>query len=440
MSDATAAVVDDKAAELPKSKLATWLKTTFGTVAGLLSGAVVMYLSPLLDKVIKPAKPIANFAFDKSGLSVTFYNHSSASGEGWFDFGDGSPLEPISPKQTTLTHTYTKPDSYFAKLTWRNLLGDENERSVKIDLDGPKSDPPTILSLEAIPVTPGAFAPATFRLVSRTKNAKLCVWDGGDDRDLEFSTETPDNQDRLITFPKSGGYVVKLAAVNGEQAVEKSAIVYVDDPPPCSVAAVVSVIDQGTRVETDNTPIPVTASFPPHTKDDVYRFERLVPARQYFEIKDARLETVNDQGVRNLEVKIAPDRQSVRVTGELVKASGFFNRNTPPPSLMVKVLLTQERRVTESRPALPVTGAINVPGSLLLALPSFPANWIDPQRQLKLELRDGDRVVWQQVQLPRNAPVTAQNHACTLTATPLGSSQIRIDLVDNKAAPGQAAK
>ncbi|HEV3203388.1 MAG TPA: PKD domain-containing protein, partial [Gemmataceae bacterium] len=388
---------------------------------------------------IKPAKPIANFAFDLNGFTVTFYNHSSGSGEGWFDFGDGTPLEPISPKQSTFLHTYTKPDIYYAKLTWRNLLGDENERSVKIELESPKIEKPAILSLEAIPITPGAFAPATFRLVSRAKNAKLCVWDCGDERCLEFCSDNPENQDRLVTFKKGGGYMVKLAAVNGDQAAEKSTIVFVDEPPPCSVAAIVSVIDQGTRVEKIETPIPVTANFPPGSKENTYHFERQVAAKQGFEVKEARLDPVNDQSVRNLEVRVASDRQSVRVLGELVRETGFLKKNSNSPSLMVRVLLTQERRVSESHPPLPVTGTVCIPGSLLLGLPPLPENWMDARRDLRIELHDGDKIAWPDSALPRNTPVTLQNRKCTLTATNLGN-QVRIDLVEVKTDPARATE
>src|SRR5262249_32171243 len=202
------------------------------------------------------------------------------------------------------------PDSYMAKLIWRNLIGDENDRAVKIDLDKPKSEPPTIVALEATPVCAGALAPATFRVVGKTKNAKLCVWDCGDDRRLEFSTAAPDNQDRLVTFKKAGGYMVKLAAVNGDQGVEKSTIVYVDEPPPGSVAAILTVQDQGTRVDKIETPLAITANVPPYHKDDVYRFDRQAPAKQGYQVIDARMEAVTDRGVRNLDLKIAPDRQS----------------------------------------------------------------------------------------------------------------------------------
>src|SRR5262245_35844903 len=98
-------------------KKAGRVKTILGTTAGLLSGAFMMYLSPLLDKVVKPAKPVANFAVEHEGLTVTFHNRSAGNGDGWWDFGDGSPLEPVSSKQDVITHTYRAPGAYTAKLT-----------------------------------------------------------------------------------------------------------------------------------------------------------------------------------------------------------------------------------------------------------------------------------------------------------------------------------
>src|SRR5262249_46458971 len=83
-----------------QSKLKGWLKTFLGTLGGLLSGAVVMYVTPLVDKAVKPAKPIANFKFeaDRQSLQVRFENLSTG-GQGWWDFGDGSPLEQVLPGQ-----------------------------------------------------------------------------------------------------------------------------------------------------------------------------------------------------------------------------------------------------------------------------------------------------------------------------------------------------
>src|SRR5437667_12632476 len=106
-----------------------WLKTIIGTVTGLFSGAAMMYLTPLVERVVKPAKPLANFAVEQQSLTVTFHNCSNG-GEGWWDFGDGSPLEPVSPKQPSITHSYANSGAYTAKMSIHNFVGDESERSV----------------------------------------------------------------------------------------------------------------------------------------------------------------------------------------------------------------------------------------------------------------------------------------------------------------------
>ena len=41
-----------------KRSLVSRLRTVLGTSFGLLSGAAIMYLSPLLDRVIKPGPPL----------------------------------------------------------------------------------------------------------------------------------------------------------------------------------------------------------------------------------------------------------------------------------------------------------------------------------------------------------------------------------------------
>src|SRR5262249_41806635 len=162
--------------------LGGWLKALFGTMAGLLSGALVMYLSPLLDKVVRPAKPLANFAVDHEGTTATFHNRSMGVKSGWWDFGDGSPLEPVVPHQEIIPHSYATPGDYTAKLTVRNVLGETDERSVTLHLDSPRSDPPAILDLDAQPVSPGAYAPATFRVVGKVRNAQACAWSRYDHR------------------------------------------------------------------------------------------------------------------------------------------------------------------------------------------------------------------------------------------------------------------
>ena len=170
-----------------KEKIKGWIKMAIGTAGGLLSGAVVMYVTPLVDKVVRPSKPLANFSHEKDGLKIRFQNLSSG-GQGWWEFGDGTPLEPVSPEREFVNHVYTRPGEYTVKMTLRNVLGEENERQVVVRLDPPTTLEPTkVLNLEAVPVSAGSYAPATFKIMSKVKNAQLCVWDLGDDRPLEVT-------------------------------------------------------------------------------------------------------------------------------------------------------------------------------------------------------------------------------------------------------------
>ena len=40
------------------------------SAAGVLSGGIFMYVSPLVDKAIKPTKPLANFAVETKGRAL----------------------------------------------------------------------------------------------------------------------------------------------------------------------------------------------------------------------------------------------------------------------------------------------------------------------------------------------------------------------------------
>src|SRR5262245_39147079 len=95
------------------------VRAGLGALAGLCSGAFLMYLTPLVDRVFKPSPPVANFEARAEGLTVHFHNLSGGGGlSGWWDFGDGSPLVPLVEDQD-VSHTYTKAGGYSAKLSLR---------------------------------------------------------------------------------------------------------------------------------------------------------------------------------------------------------------------------------------------------------------------------------------------------------------------------------
>ena len=72
--------------------------------------------------------------------------------------------------------------------------------------------------------------------------------------------------------------------------------------------------------------------------------------------------------------------------------------------------------------------AAGVNSSALLQLPALSADRIKTERKLKLELREGDRVVWQtESQLPQRVLLTLRGRRCLLTATRV-NEQVHLDL------------
>ena len=127
-----------------KSALGGWVKAGVTSVVGLVSGACLMYLTPLVNNVIKPPKPVANFAAQANGLAVEINNRSTGGLQGWWDFGDGTALEPFDPKVDIVKHNYPKPGTYNVKLTLTNLIGEEADRTAAVSLDATAIPQPEI--------------------------------------------------------------------------------------------------------------------------------------------------------------------------------------------------------------------------------------------------------------------------------------------------------
>ena len=432
-----------------------FLKTIGGAFGGLLSGAIMMYASPLIDKFVKPAKPIANFKFDAQGTAVTFHNVSTGANEGWWDFGDGSALEPVAQGQEAITHMYPSPGDFTAKLSVRNLLGDQDDRTTTLHLATVHVETPTISSFEVVPVSPGGYAPATFKVVSKVKGAQLCMLDAGDERELViFDDPAQMNQEHLITFDKPGGYVVQMVAVCGTQHIQTNDIAQVNVAPKNVVAAIMTTTTQATRVETKSIVYNFAQSFP--ALEDSCKLDLKLPAESGYVITSVRLPSCSEptldnkqveaaiappatcRGARNLQLQLSPDKKSVRLTGELVKESSFGKLKSALPSLLVPVTVVQEKRTPVSSPAVPVTAMLGLPGSVTLPLPPLPSDWVDARRLVRLELNLNDQTIWQGSQLPqgRGAIVSVGKKRLLLTATPNGE-QVRLDL--REAPPGYTA-
>jgi PKD repeat protein len=402
-----------------KAKPGNWLKAVLGTVAGLFSGGVMMYLSPLVDRVVKPQKPMANFAVEANGLQVTLHNRSTG-GDGWWDFGDGSALEPAPASADGVTHAYAKPGTYSVKLSLRSFFGDEAERSVQVDVSAANTAPPSIVDFQAIPVGAQAIAPATFRLVSRAKNADVAVWDV--EEQMEIVKDSPNQQERLVTFATPGRHVVQFAVLNGSASEKRALPIDVKPPPTGAIMAVLHVADQGTKLEHQAIPQTIVLTPEGQTKP----FERTIAAQHGHRYAAAELAGPPPAGVRNVAVQISPDRTQVKVTGELLPATAKPGQSKPA-MVALPLSLKTEKQSADGRKPVDSSAPLAVPGTTVLPLAALPANWVNPKRQVTLDLRYGAQSLMKSAAFPYTNALMMGNRTYTLTAT-LAGDQVRIDV------------
>ncbi len=412
------------------AKLFGWVRTAITGLLGLLGGAVGMYLSPLVEEAVKPARPIPNFTYHVVGLQVTFENRSVGK-EGWWDFGDGSALEPFVPDQKTIVHKYPRPGKYQARLILVNLLGEDAEREVTVEIDKAHEDLPSIDSFQVEPLEPNRFAPATFRLTSQLTNSDLCIWACCKNHRLEVIPDPPMHQERYVTFPKPGTYTIKVAAVQGNHIVEKSQNVTVQPPRKHSVVAIVKVKDQAVRVKSLVHPKAVRISVPPGFREPVYSFREEIFPQQGFWISAAKFaRPVNAPFIQNAQVTIAPDGSRAVLSGKfLVSQKMSRYKSHLSPHWVALLHLTQQQNIpVTTTSGDPVVSHLAVPGRTQIPLPSVPKGWFVKDRQLEIMLLEGSRPIWRGSYLPRNTPVVVNNQNCRVTATKVGD-RLQVDLV-----------
>lgn len=422
-------------AEESPGRISGWIKAGITSIMGLASGAILMYVSPLVNNVIKPGRPLANFSQQIQGTTVTFVNRSTGATDGWWDFGDGSALERFSPTQESIAHTYPRSGSYSVKLSVRSFLGDENERAVTVNLDGTTSTPPVIEAFTVVPVQKEATAPATFHIVSQIKNADLCIWTLGDDRPVDVSTDNSSYQERLVTINQPGFYTLRLVAVSGKQTVEKSQSVFVNVADAGTPTAVLQITNQVAQVQRQSKQVNLYAAFPPERKESSFPFS-LTHVEGDYKIVDAKFVTpVKEPNVKNASVTIAPDKSKVVVTGELVKPGGImaWQKNAPLPKWTPTLALTLERRTEGmTKTSDPIIADLALPGTTILPLPKLTKRWEVMGSKMHLELRDGTNIVFKDTKMPVSATVQFKNHPYRITATQ-GPDSIRLDVIDAKA-------
>jgi PKD repeat protein len=451
--------------EAAATKKGGWLKTILGAMGGMLSGAVAMYLTPLVDKAVHPALPVANFSVEinPENLIVHFQNLSQA-GQGWWDFGDGSPLEPVLPDVSSVSHTYKQAGEYTAKMSLHNILGEENIRTVPVRLDPPLTNQPLrILALEVEPIGKGSYAPATFHLRGQVQGAQMLVWDLGDEHDLEV-TDPAEGTDKIVKFLKPGGYVVKLAAFNGKLHDQKTEVITVMEPPSDTVTAILTTKDQGSRVQTRTEPVTFAIHFPLDHDDSVLPIDGKAMARQGFTIKEVHLhgpnanevlltkegaapldaEALGVRNTRNLALALTENRRAVVLSGELIRPATAGRNPEEQPSLMLKAQIVQQRELPAESQEVPVTTTLALPASGvlssgLLQMPPLPAGWVKTERKVSLEVREGTQLIWQdETPLPHRVVLTLHKRRCLLTATQV-NDQVHIDLREDSSSEPQPA-
>jgi hypothetical protein len=412
-------------AEGKSSRLGGWIKAAVGGLFGLASGGLLMYLSPLVDRVIKPNKPLANFAVELQGTQVTFQNRSTGAAEGWWDFGDGSALEPYSPNQPSIPHTYPRPGSYTAKLSVRSLFGEESDRTVNVQLDGSAVTAPEITALAVESIRPDTCAPATFRVSAKVKNdIDLHVWAGGGEHALEVQAGPP-VPEKYFTFRQPGKHTIRLAVVKDKGVIQKEVTVQVAAARPGAAMALVSVANDAVPVQTTERRQNVRIAFPDKHADATYAFTQEIPAERGWRITAAQLgQHAADPAVKDARVTVTADGSKAILTGKLIRPSGLLRRNALPPVWVPEVILKLERRgATETRPAVTLTANLPMPGSTSLPLPRLPPGWELKQRKIAVEVFNGQ----QSTPLPANGLMMLQNHLWRV-ATREAGDRVLIDV------------
>lgn len=369
-----------------RGTISGWIKGLIGLFLGVGSGAAVMYSNAIVDKVIKPSKPLANFAVTADGLNVTCQNH--AAGEsGWWDFGDGSPLEAFDPAQPAVAHTYPKPGAYSVKLTVRNFLAEENDRSVAVDLTTPPNVlPPAITGLTVEALGGQATAPAAFVVRGTAANVTQVVFDcTGKAPTLDIA---PGAFEKFVVFDTPGEHDIRLIGLNGKQpAAKEERKVRVGAAAAGSLSVVAYASDSGTQ--TDTRPDLHTEAVPvPKGADTTFTRPLRIPAGMT--IVDAQAGPVKGpqaKAVKSVRVDVAADKKSATLAGEWAGTAEQVAKLAGGSDVMVPVRLTLQGPAREvKRSPVRTAAAFDPSGVAAVPLPPAPLPASGLTRTLKLEI------------------------------------------------------
>ncbi len=367
-----------------------WIKGLLGLVIGVGSGALVTSSSALVDKVLKPTKPVANFAVAADGLKVTCQNHASGD-SGWWDFGDGSPLEPFDPAQPSVAHDYPKSGVYSVKLTVRNYVMDENDRAVGVDLTAPPQTlTPAITGLQVDALNGQSVAPAGFVVRCQAENTDRVVFDLGGRADKPPTVETMAGPvEKFVVFDSPGEYAIRVLGMNGKQASQQVKTVRVTPAAAGTVSAVLRVTDAGSQTVTRSFPATAVVKVP--KVGETTFVKRVAAPFPGFKVTAAKLGDVKSAAVKNVKVEVAPDGQAAKVTGDWVGTPEAAGKAAGGTDIMIPVTLTLEGAAKAvARPAESVTGTfgpVSAQGSSVsLTLPPQPLAGSGLTRKMQLTI------------------------------------------------------
>lgn len=363
--------------EKKPSRIKGMVKVIFGSFFGLCTGAVMMYANVLFDKVVKPPKPVANFAVGGAdGLTVTLNN--MASGEsGWWDFGDGSPLEPFNPEQTQVAHAYPRPGTYKVGLTVRNFLMDENDRSINVDVSAPTASPnvlpPTVKDWKVVPIG-GTQAPATFKITGELENADEVIWSLGNK--TEHLTAQTGPIEKYVQLDQPGQQHIVFTAFSKARKEPKVMVQTVDITAQKQAVymATLTVTDSAERVDRPK----LTEIFPMPVRDKANAatagFSRTIQASPNSTI----LEIAMDKSAKpvinrnTLKVEIAKDRKSATVAGTWTLSGNALIQAAGGSDVPLPLIVTEERVTRLSPKTSQMSGVLDAKQQIVIRTPPSP--------------------------------------------------------------------
>jgi PKD repeat protein len=366
--------------------IASAVKLVLGGAAGLVTGGIAVYSHAIFDQVVKPTKPVADFAIaGTEGLTVTCDSHATGD-SGWWDFGDGTHLEPFDPAKPAVTHTYPKPATYSIKLVVRNLLLEEDTRTVAADLSNPPNPlPPAVTGLRVEAIRDQA--PATYRISGDLRHADEVVWKLGDKAEHVSGQDGP--FERYITFEKPGQYPILLTALSNTKKDPQILLqsVTVTAPTAATYEARVSITDTATGTEKTSRIAQVIA--PVQGKGGLTRgVDRVIHATPGRTITGARFDSSQVPSVvKNPRVEVAHDGLTAKVTGDWAGGQDVVAKAAGGSDVAIPVLLTEERAANPASHHHGLSGVMDPQTSkITIRLPQRAQSLLNGTRRIEVDV------------------------------------------------------